>query len=112
MGAQPSFLTEFSKTFTWELTAPKKTVVALDILGDGLAESSRPCLDGMQYLVAYSKADSTGGGTRYCRGGSVTRLDLADQAVVTLQVQPETPVSVFFQASAGPLSKFLVTRVC
>lgn len=43
----------------------------------------------------------------------MTRLDLADQAVVTLQVQPKAEVSsVLFQTSAGPLSKFLVTRVC
>lgn len=103
--AQPSFLTEFPRTFTWEVKAPQKTVVALDILGEGLAKSSQPCPGERQYSVAHSKADSGGGGTRYCKGGSVTRLDLADQAVVTLQVQPEAPVSVLFQTSAGPLSK-------
>lgn len=110
--AQPSFLTEFSKRLIWQVMAPEKTAVALNILGDGLAESSQPCPDGMQYLVAHSKADSSGGQTRYCKGGSVTRLDLANGAVVTLQVQPKAEVSVLFQTSAGPLSKFLVTRGC
>lgn len=103
--AQPSFLTEFPRTFTWELKAPEKTVVSLDILGEGLAESSQPCAGEMQYSVVHSEAGG-GGGARYCKGGSVTRLDLVDRAVVTLQVQPKAPVSVLFQTSAGPLSKF------
>lgn len=112
MEAQTSFLTDFSRTFTWELKAPKKIVVALDILGEGLVETSQPCPGGMHYSVAYSEAEG-GGGTLYCKGGSLTRLDLADQAVVTLQVQAKAEVSsVLFQTSAGPLSKFLVTRVC
>lgn len=107
MEAQPSFLTDLSRTFTWTLKAPKKIVVALDILGEGLEESSQPCPNGMRYSVAYSTADS-GPGTQYCQGaGSVTRLDLADQDVVTLKVQPKVEVPlVLFQTSAGPLSKF------
>lgn len=100
---QPSILTEFSRTFTWELKAPEKTVVGLDILGEGLMETSKPCPNGFQYSVTTSKTNSKDQ-TQYCRGGSVTRLDLLSEAVVTLQVKPKAQVeSLLFQASAGPL---------
>ncbi|XP_028255224.1 CUB domain-containing protein 1 [Parambassis ranga] len=100
---QPDILTEFARTFTWELVAPEKTVVTLNILGEGLKETSQSCPNGLQYSVATSKT-SSGGRTQYCRGGSVTRFELFNQAVVSLLVQPKTRVeSVLFQASAGPL---------
>lgn len=100
---QPSILSEFARTFTWELKAPEKIVVGLDILGDGLMETSQPCPNGLQYLVETSKTNGNGR-TQYCQGGSVTHLDLLNQAVVSLQVKPKTKVeSVLFQASAGPL---------
>lgn len=86
---------------------PEKIVVALNILGNGLMETPHPCSDGLQYSVATSKTNSKGQ-TLYCEGGSVTHLDLLNQAVVSLQVKPKTQVkSVLFQASAGPLSKKL-----
>ena len=98
-------LTEFSRIFVWELKAPEKTVVSLNILGDGLKETSQACTDGFQYLVVMSKSYSKGH-TQYCRGGSVTLLDLPGEAAVTLTVEPKVQVeSVLFQASAGPLSK-------
>lgn len=98
---QPSILTEFTRTFTWELTAPEKIVVSLNILGEGLLETTQPCSNGFQYFVANGKDQ-----TRYCRGGSVTTLDLPDKAVISLQVKPNAAVEpVLFQASAGPISK-------
>lgn len=82
--------------------------MGLDILGEGLMETSQPCPNGFQYSVAISKTNSKGR-TQYCQGGSMTRLDLPDQAVVSLQVKPKAQVkSVLFQASAGPLSKKLL----
>ncbi|XP_070702955.1 uncharacterized protein [Pempheris klunzingeri] len=100
---QSSILTEFTRTFTWELKAPEKIVVGLDILGEGLMETSQPCPNGFQYSVATSKSN-TKGLIQYCRGGSVTRFDLPSEAVVSLQVKPKAQVeSVVFQASAGPL---------
>uniref|UniRef100_A0A3Q1GUB8 CUB domain containing protein 1a n=1 Tax=Acanthochromis polyacanthus TaxID=80966 RepID=A0A3Q1GUB8_9TELE len=36
-------LTELSRTFSVEVKAPEKTVVSLDVLGEGLMESSQPC---------------------------------------------------------------------
>ncbi|KAM6974153.1 CUB domain-containing protein 1 isoform 1-T2 [Tautogolabrus adspersus] len=100
---QPSILSELTRTFTWELKAPEKTVVSLDILGDGLMETSQPCPDGFQYSVTTSQTNGKSQ-TEYCRGGSVTRLDLPNEAVVSLQVKPKAQVeSVLFQASAGPL---------
>ncbi|XP_030268931.1 CUB domain-containing protein 1 [Sparus aurata] len=96
---QPSILTEFTRTFTWELTAPEKIVVSLNILGEGLLETTQPCSNGFQYFVANGKDQ-----TRYCRGGSVTTLDLPDKAVISLQVKPNAAVEpVLFQASAGPI---------
>ncbi|KAM9384548.1 CUB domain-containing protein 1 [Pholidichthys leucotaenia] len=97
---QPFLLSEFARTFTWELKAPEKTVVSLNILGDGLMESSQPCPDGYKFLVALSKTNSKSQ-TQYCRGGSVTQLDLSNQALMSLKVAPNTPVDpVLFQA--GP----------
>lgn len=79
--------------------------MGLDILGDGLIETSQPCPNGFQYSVATSKTNS-GGQTLYCQGGSVTHLDLPNEAVVSLQVLPKVQVKPeLFQASAGPLSK-------
>ncbi|XP_029134369.1 CUB domain-containing protein 1 [Labrus bergylta] len=100
---QPSILSELTRTFTWELKAPEKTVVSLDILGDGLMEASQLCPDGFQYSVTTSQTNGRSQ-TEYCRGGSVTRLDLPSEAVVSLRVKPKAEVeSVLFQASAGPL---------
>lgn len=108
---QPSILTEFPRTFTWDLKAPEKTVVSLNILGDGLIQSPEPCADGFQYVTTTSKTEGQKK-TQYCRGGSVTRLDLLNQAVVTVQIKPKAQIeSVLFQASAGPLKgrKMVVT---
>lgn len=107
MKTQPELLKELPRTFNWELKAPEKIAVGLDILGDGLVETSQPCPNGLLYSVATSKANSKGQ-TQYCQGGSVTRFDLLDQAVVSLTVKPNVSVTpVLFQASAGPLSKNL-----
>ncbi|XP_069548820.1 CUB domain-containing protein 1 [Brachyistius frenatus] len=100
--AQPSLLTEFTRTFIWELKAPEKTVVSLDVLSEGLMETSEPCTNGFQFSVAASKTNSEGP-TQYCQGGSVTRLDLPNPAAVSLVVKPKAKVeSLRFQASAGP----------
>ncbi|KAF3707288.1 CUB domain-containing protein 1 [Channa argus] len=100
---QPSILTEFSRTFSYDVKAPEKTVVSLDILGEGLVQTSRPCSDGFQYSVVTSTTNS-GVPTEYCHGGSVTSLDLVSQAGVSLKVQPKARVeSVLFKASAGPI---------
>lgn len=107
MKTQPALLKELSRTFNWELKAPEKIAVGLDILGDGLVETSAPCPSGLLYSVATSNSNGKGR-TQYCQGGSVTRFDLLNQAVVSLKVKPNVPVtSLLFQASAGPLSKNL-----
>ncbi|XP_022069363.2 CUB domain-containing protein 1 [Acanthochromis polyacanthus] len=101
--ALPSVLTELSRTFSVEVKAPEKTVVSLDVLGEGLMESSQPCADGIQYSVVTSKTDGKSP-TQYCRGGSETRLDLSNEAAVSLQVWPNVKVeTASFQASAAPL---------
>lgn len=71
---------------------------------------SQPCPNGIQYLVATSKTNDKGR-IQYCEGGSVTRFDLLNEAVVSLQVKPKAQVdSVLFQASAGPLSKKILIQ--
>lgn len=105
MDTQPSLLKELSRTFSWELQAPEKVAVGLDVLGDGLMETSPPCPNGLHYSVTTSKASSKAP-VRYCQGGSLTRFDLLNQAVVSLEVDANAPVpAVLFQTSAGPLSK-------
>lgn len=111
METQPSLLKEFSRTFNWELQAPEKIAVGLAILGDGLMETSQPCPNGLQYSVTTPKSNSKGP-IQYCQGGSVTRFDLLNQAVMSLKVKPNAPVApVLFQASAGPLSKRSVAPI-
>lgn len=100
-----ALLKEFSRTFSWELQAPEKIVVGLNILGDGLLETSQPCPNGLQYSVATSKSSSKGL-IQYCEGGSLTRFDLLNQAVISLNVKANALVTPgLFQFSAGPLSK-------
>ncbi|XP_075995254.1 CUB domain-containing protein 1 [Genypterus blacodes] len=103
---QPSVLPELPRTFIWDLKAPEKTVVGLDVLGEGLVETSQtgPCSDGFQYSVSTTKSTGQVQTQAYCPGGSVTHLDLPNEATVSLKVQPKAQViPVLFQASAGPL---------
>ncbi|CAN9504087.1 unnamed protein product [Ophioblennius macclurei] len=102
VGAQSSLLAEISRMFTWKVKAPEKTTVSLDILGDGLVLTSDACADGIQYSVVDPKT-SISWDSWFCRGGSVTRLELLNQHEVILQAIPMAKVdSVIFQASAAP----------
>ncbi len=68
-------------------------------------ETSQSCPGGFQYSVATSKTNSR---TQYCQGGSVTRLDLPNKSVVSLQVKPKAQVEpVLFQASVLSKKKTL-----
>ncbi|KAM3858171.1 CUB domain-containing protein 1 [Diretmus argenteus] len=103
---QPAILKELPRTFTWDLKAPEKTVVALQILGKGLKETSEPssCPDGFHYSVAVAKSNGKVQTRAYCPDGSVTHLDLPNQSAVSLRVKPEADVvPVVFQVSAKPL---------
>ncbi|XP_061123640.1 CUB domain-containing protein 1 [Syngnathus typhle] len=100
---QPSLFNDFPRTFIWTIKAPEKTVVGLDVLGEGLRETSQPCNNGYRYSVTTFEGNGEVD-THYCKAGSVTHLDLLDRAVVSLQVAPKTQVeAVLFQATAGPL---------
>ncbi|XP_017275018.1 CUB domain-containing protein 1 [Kryptolebias marmoratus] len=102
---QSSILTEFHRTFIWELKAPEKIFVSLAVLGEGLVATSQPCRDGLQFSVDLSKANIKEQ-TVYCHGGSVSHFDLVSEAAVSLEVKPETQVPpMLFQASSGPLTK-------
>lgn len=110
---QLSLLKELSRTFSWEFRAPEKIAVGLNILGKGLIETSQPCPNGLQYSVTASKSKSKRE-IQYCEGGSETRFDLLNQAVMSLKIKPNAPITpVLFQASAGPLRKifFCSTKV-
>lgn len=80
---------------------PERTVVRLDIQGNGLSQSSGPCADGVQYSVSKSRTDPV---EQYCRGGPVSFLDVKNQAAVSLKFNPKSTVesAVFL---AAPLSK-------
>ncbi|KAF7210897.1 CUB domain-containing protein 1 isoform X1 [Nothobranchius furzeri] len=98
--APASILQQFSRTFTWEVKVPEKTLVKLNVLGEGLIETSQPCPDGLRYTVATSKTNIKNW-THYCRGGTENVLKLLNQAVVSLEAQPKTKVQlVLFQATA------------
>ncbi|XP_056153992.1 CUB domain-containing protein 1-like [Lampris incognitus] len=103
---QSSFLTDFTRTITWELKAPEKTVVGLNIIGEGLKETSDPksCPDGFQYLVERTKSTGEVQTEAYCRGGSVTYLELSNQVTVSLHAKSEAEVDpLLFTAYAKPL---------
>ncbi|XP_005796555.2 CUB domain-containing protein 1 [Xiphophorus maculatus] len=108
---QSSLLSEFSRTFTWKLKAPEKTLVSLKVLGNGLSRTPHPCSDGRQYSVVTSET-SKEVPTQYCGGGSETQLDLSDQAVVSLEAKPNTQVeSVLFQALAAPMKRAMTVTI-
>lgn len=79
--------------------------MSLNIIGQGLIETSQPCTNGLQYLVVTTETIGEVR-TQYCQdGGSVTVLDLLNQAAVSVQVKPKAQETLLFQVSAGPLSK-------
>ncbi|KAM4630925.1 CUB domain-containing protein 1 [Polymixia lowei] len=109
--AQASILTEFTRTFTWTLKAPEKTVVGLDILGEGVKETSDPtsCPDGFQYSMVTGTSNSKVQTQAYCRGGSMTHLDLTNPVAASFQVKPKAAVvPVVFTVSAKPLSQTMI----
>ncbi|XP_014905498.1 CUB domain-containing protein 1 isoform X1 [Poecilia latipinna] len=108
---QSSLLSKFSRTFTWKLKAPEKTLVSLKVLRTGLTKAPHPCSDGRQYSAVTSET-SKEVLTRYCEGGSETQLDLSDQGVVTLEAKPNTQVeSVLFQALAAPMKRVMTVTI-
>lgn len=96
-GEAQQLLTDLTRTFVWELTVPERTVVRLDIQGNGLSQSSGPCADGVQYSVSKSRTDPV---EQYCRGGPVSFLDVKNQAAVSLKFNPKSTVesAVFLAA--------------
>ncbi|XP_054879686.1 CUB domain-containing protein 1 isoform X2 [Poeciliopsis prolifica] len=108
---QSSLLPTFSRTFSWKLKAPEKTLVSLKVIGNGLSRTPHPCNDGRQYSVLTSET-SKEVPTQYCEGGSETQLDLSDQGVVSLEAKPNTQVeSVLFQAFAAPMKRVMTVTI-
>ncbi|KAM4550064.1 CUB domain-containing protein 1 [Fundulus diaphanus] len=108
---QSSILSEFTRTFTWKLKVPEKTLVSLDVLGDGLTKTSQPCSDGKQYSVDTSETKN-GKPVQYCRGGAETRLVLFNEGVVSLEAKPNIKVeSSLFQASPGPMKQAMTVTI-
>ncbi|XP_030004103.1 CUB domain-containing protein 1 [Sphaeramia orbicularis] len=95
-GAAPqSILPNFTRGLHWGLEAPEKTVVRLEIHGNGLMETTQPCTDGLQFSASNADSDET----QYCRGGSVTHLDLLNGASIVVRVNPDVQVESVFQAA-------------
>ncbi|XP_015232450.1 PREDICTED: CUB domain-containing protein 1 [Cyprinodon variegatus] len=107
---QSSILSEFSRTFIWKLKAPEKTLVRLQVLGEELTETSKPCTDGLLFSMVASETNEAP--TQYCRGGSIAQLDFSNQGLMVLEAKPQIKVpSALFQASSGPLEREMTVTI-
>lgn len=108
---QSSLLSEFSRTFIWKVRAPEKTLVSLDVIGEGLDKTEKTCSDGLQYSVVTSQTSNTVP-TQYCRGGPETRLELSNEGVVSIEAIPNKQVeALLFQASSGPMKRSMAVTI-
>lgn len=83
-------LSELPRTYIWELSAPPKTKVRLDLKGNGgLSKSTDSCSDGVQVSVSRSETDPE---EQFCRKGPTAVLDVKNKAVVKLKVNAKTTV--------------------
>ena len=104
----PSLFVDFKRSITWDIKVPERTVIALDFPGAGLKEISgaESCKDGYQYSVSTTKGDGSVKENKFCRGGTVSHLDLPGATTVTVQVPKEGEVEQkVFSVKATPRGK-------
>lgn len=91
---QASLFTGFHRSFLWTIGGPDGTLLGLDFSGEGLKEvpESEVCVDG--YLYSVSKTDAQGVvlTQNYCKGGTVTHLDVPSKASVSVMVPKQEEV--------------------
>ncbi|KAM4724936.1 CUB domain-containing protein 1 [Anableps anableps] len=84
----PELFKGFNKTLTWDISVPDRTVLTLHFPSVGLKEisSSENCKDGFQYTVSTTRTDGQKKATSYCKGGTVSQLELLGKTTVTVEV--------------------------
>lgn len=90
----PDLFQGFKRSLTWDISVPERTVLTLDFPG-GLKELSgaEGCQDGHQYSVSTTKSDGSIKSNSYCKGGTVSHLDLLGATTVTAEVTKEEELS-------------------
>lgn len=88
---QASLFTGFHRSFLWTIGGPDGTLLGLDFFGEGLKESE-VCADGYVYSVSRTDAQGVVLTQNYCKGGTVTQLDLPSKASVSVVVPKQEEV--------------------
>lgn len=88
---------------------PERTVLTLGFPGDGLKEMSgaESCQDDFQYSVSTTKSDGKIKTNSYCKGGTVSHLDLLGATTVTVEVPKGGELDSAFTVKAAPRGKCL-----
>lgn len=83
----PDQLNAFKRSLTWGISVPESTVLTLDFPG-GLKDISAggTCPDGYQYSVNTTKSNGEIQSNNYCKGGTVSDLNLLGATTVTIEV--------------------------
>ena len=99
---------DFKRSLTWDISVPDRTVLTLDFPG-GLKEMAgeESCQDGHQYSVSTTKKDGKVKTNSYCKGGTVSQLDLLGGATtVTVDVPKDGELDpTSFTVKAAPRGK-------
>ncbi|XP_030203330.1 CUB domain-containing protein 1 [Gadus morhua] len=100
----PGLLSDFRRTFSWDVSLARRSVLTLDFPAPGLKETTAE--DGCQDAHKYSVRTSDRGGeteTTYCSGGPLTQLMFLGKTSLALEVpRGAVPDKVAFRASAAP----------
>lgn len=94
---------------TWDISVPESTVITLDFPGGGLKEISAgvTCPDDYQYSVSTIKRSGEIQSNNYCKGGTVSDLNLLGATTVTIEVpKGEKLESAAFNVKATERGKF------
>lgn len=83
----PDQLNAFKRSLTWGISVPESTVLTLDFPG-GLKDisSGGTCPDAYQYSVNTTKSNGEIQSNNYCKGGTVSDLNLLGATTVTIEV--------------------------
>lgn len=107
----PDLFKDFKRSLTWDISVPERTVLTLDFPG-GIKELSgeEHCQDGLQYSVSTTKSGGRIEANSYCKGGTVSHLDLLGATTVTMEVTKEEELdSTAFTVQAASRGKSLFT---
>lgn len=110
-GTDPNLFKDFKRSLRWDISVPERTVLTLNFPGDGLKEISgaENCHDGYQYLVSTTKSDRNIKTNSYCKGRTVSQLDLYGVTTVTVDVPKGGDVDqTAFSVTAAPRGKLNV----